>query len=178
MIKDIWVILKDYAKLKHKPSISNIFHFTNGILGFFCIISSISPFEISASILDDINWNANLTPTDTIVVLTFLSLIFHLLVCIIRKIIVCAYQEKTENQIRQVYSFIYTIEDIVDLISSVLTFVFIFAVFLQMYKTGKAFLSWISGCVYIMIAVRFLSFIGGHFRVRNLEIINDVLKKY
>ena len=138
----------------------------------------ISPYHFSIKFIDGVNFTGRVTDSDLIVRVAFRSMVIYLLVCIVRKIIVRLFQEKNDAFLRNAYAIVYTIDDLVDLITAVTSLVFIIAVFVQVYQSGTIFMSFYAIYVYGLILFRFFAFLGYRFYVKNLADIDSVLKKH
>lgn len=178
MIKTLWDMGKDLLEEKRRPSLSIIIYIVCGLIEILCIVSVISPYHFSIKYLDDVNFTGMVTDSDLIVRAAFGSMVIYLLVCIVRKIIVRLFQEKNDASLRKAYAIVYTIDDLVDLVVAGTSLVFIIAVFVQVYQSGTMFMSFYATCVYGVILFRVFAFLGYRFYVKNLAVIDSVLKKH
>ena len=160
----------------NRPSLSKLMYLLCGLLGVFCLISMVSPFHFSWSLIDNVSWNANWADDNRVLNFAFLMTIIHIFV--LRKIVVRAFQNISNSELRIIYSMAYTIDDIVELIAAIFTLVFMFSVFIQMYKTQIFFQSGKAYFVYAITGINCVDFIFNHFRARNLKVIDNVIKKY
>lgn len=169
--------LCDSSELHKRPSISNIIYFLCGIIEIIIVISLLSPFHISCNFLDKIEMNTNVTNNDLFVRIAFWGLIVYIIVRVIRKILFYAFPQKDESELRYFHAAIYAIDDIIDALSALLSFLFVFAVFIQFYKSQIVFTSFFAWAIYIIVAIRFLAFIWARTFVKNLEVIDKALNK-
>ena len=170
-------IIKLLGKEK-RPFVSTLSYLLCGLLGIVSLISIISPFHFSWSLIDGVEWNKPLTNNEMIVSFTFVILIAYLIVYILRKTIVYAFKNVKNSQLRVIYSIAYTIDDIVELIAAIFSLTFMMSVFIQMYKTQTFFQSVRAYFIYAIIGIKCVDFIFNHFRVRNLKVIDNVIKQY
>lgn len=171
-------ILDRFFEAKHKPYISILFYILSGIIVGLCAVTLVVPFRCSTEFLDGIVWTANLSNESAIVRLAFGTSLAYIAYCLIRTILVRVYQEAPGKQLKRICTFLYTVDDIIDLLAAICTFLFAVSVFLQMYKTGIQFVSTKAIGVYIWIAVRVLAFVARGFAYHNSKIIEGVIKNY
>lgn len=171
-------LLDRFFEAKHKPYISILLYVFSGIMVGICIVTLVVPFRCSTEFLDDIVWIANLSNESVIVRLTFGASLAYIVYCLIRKILVRVHQEAPGKTLKRIYTFLYTVDDIIDLLAAICTSLFAVSVFLQMYKTGILFVSTKAISVYIWIAARVLAFVARGFAYHNSKIIEGVIKNY
>ena len=162
----------------NRPSLSKLMYLSCGLLGVICLISMVSPFHFSWSLIDNVSWDANWADDNRVLNFAFWMTIIHIFVFVLRKIVVRVFQNISNSELRIIYSTAYTIDDIVELIAAIFTLAFMFSVFIQMYKTQIFFQSGKAYFVYAIIGINCVDFIFNHFRVRNLKVIDNVIKKY
>lgn len=168
----------DFLKQKDRPSISNLLYTLCGAIGILCLLSLIAPFNISLNFIEKIGWEWNLNDKSLFVTITHYILLSHVVVLILRYLAVHIFKNKPNCTIRKIYTFAYSIDDTIELISAVFSLLFVIAVFLQIYNTGVLFISKKSILVYIIVTIKTFLFIFNCFKARNLKIINKVLEKY
>lgn len=162
----------------NRPSLSKLIYLSCGLLGVISLISMISPFHFSWSLFENVSWNANWDSNNSVLNFTFEMLITHLCVFALRKITLHICKNTSNSKLRIIYSTAYTIDDIVELAAAILSLVFMFSVFIQMYKTQTFFQSGKAYFIYAIIGNKCINFIFNRFRVRNLQIIDSVIEKY
>lgn len=170
-------IIQMFSK-ERRPFVSTLIYLIGGLLEVMSLISIVSPFHFGWSFIDEVNWNKNLTDNEKIVSLTCVILVVYLVVYILRKAIVYVFKNTTNSQLRVIYSIAYTIYDIVELIAAFFCCVFMISVFIQMYKTHIFFQSGKAYFIYGIIGIKCIDFSFNHLRIRNLKIIDSVIKKY
>lgn len=175
MLKDFFDIFKNYFEKDIRPSFSNVIYLFSGVLLFFSIFIKILPFSCNIECLKSFLWNDNLKYHTFIVVVAFCAIIVHMITCVIKKIFVFISRKTSKNTQRDLYLAVHTIDDIVDLIVSIIVFAFMFTIFIQVYKTGVLFSCSYALFIYAIVSIRFISFLGSRFRFQNLKIINGVL---
>ena len=162
----------------NRPSLSKLIYLSCGLLGVICLISMVSPFHFSWSLIDNVSGDANWADDNSVLNITFWMVIAHLFVFVLRKIAVRVFQNISNSELRIIYSTAYTIDDIVEFVAAVFSLVFMFSVFIQMYKTQMLFQSGKAYFIYIIIGIKCMDFIFNHFRARNLKVIDNVINKY
>ncbi|MBQ6885039.1 MAG: hypothetical protein IJN56_04800 [Clostridia bacterium] len=170
-------IFKDLLEPQKRPSLSNIIYFVCGIIEIIIIISIISPFHISCDFMNNIEMNADISNTGCLIHIAFWGLLVYIIVREIRKKLFRAFPQKDESELRYFHAFIYVVDDIVDVFSSIFSLLFILAVFIQFYKTQVVFASFYACVIYVIVAVRFFALIGSRAFAKNLEIIDKALSK-
>ena len=163
---------------KKKMSLSTLLYLISAVFILLCVIMCILPFHLTFPFVDNIEWDANLNDKNLLVNISVASCVIYLITYIIRKAVVRIFQEKSNSELRIIYSNIYTVDDVVELGNSILVLLCIITVFIQFYKTHILFLSMKSGLIYGIILVKTGGFCILHFRRKNLEIIDKVLKQY
>lgn len=171
-------ILDRFFEAKHKPYISILFYVLSGIIVGLCVVTLVVPFRCSTEFLDGIVWVANLSNESMIVRLTFGISLAYIIYCLVRRILVRLHQEAPGKKLKRIYTFLYTVDDIIDLLAAICALLFAVSVFLQMYKTGKLFVSTKAIGIYIWIAIRVLAFVARGFAYHNSKIIEGVIKNY
>ena len=173
MMKEIIRILQD----KKCPSLSNIFYFLCFLMYLVAFILYASPFEINILFFQNIYVN-EITNTSKVVITFGVLLALYIFFYLIRKFtlrkILCESNEKVE----QVSSVVCALEDFVDLLLSIMSFIFVFSVLLQYHNTGIFYLTKIALVIQTLIIFKSSGVVFQHFRYRNLMIIKEVLKKY
>lgn len=171
-------MLDGFFELKHKPYASILLYVFSGIIVGLCVVTLIVPFHCSTEFLDSIVWTADLKNENIIVQLTFWISLVYIAYRLVRGTIVGVYQEAPGKKLKRIYTFLYTIDDILDLIAAICSALFATSVFLQMYKTGILFVSTKAIGIYIWIAIRALEFVVCRFAYHNSKIISGVIKDY
>ena len=171
-------LVDKFIEWEHKPCVSNIIYFIGGILGLLSIFSLISSFSISVNFLDKIILKLSLNDSSYAVQIPFVLTIIYLVVYITRKIIICVFQNESNKKLRAIYATMYTIDDVVDFFCSAFSLLFMFSVFIQIYNTGVLFVSYKAVAIYVLITIKTVAMLVVHFKVRNLKIIDGVIKKY
>ena len=82
---------------------------------------------------------------------------------VVKKFLLCHFSKESNVKLKEVYANIYTVDDIIDLIMSVVLLLFIGCVLVQIYHTGILYTSMRAYFIYIVIAVKFLFFFGVSF---------------
>lgn len=178
ILSEITKTIIELLDRKDRPSVSTLIYLFCGFIEILCFISCISPVHFSWSLIDKVKWDSNLKSNDMIVKITFWILILYFMMYIIREITVRVFEGESNSKLRIIYANIYTIDDIVELFASIISLVFMIAVFVQMYKTQNLFVSNKSCMIYAVIAIKSGGFIVGCFRRHNLKVIDKVIKKF
>ena len=168
----------DLLKTEKRPYLSTILWFFSGVIEIICLISSFAPFGISWDFIDEISVTKDISKINLIHLVAFISVIVCAITWCVRWITIRAFQHSSEETIRTVYVIIFTIYDVVDLFSSIITTLFMFFVFTVQYQTGAISYMGYDPITYLYVAIRFTSFIADRFRAKNLEIVNNAFKKY
>lgn len=169
--------LKDFIKIMDKKKIAlsiSLYLISAGFL-LMCLIIYMLPFRIDVSFIDNIKWNANLNDNNFLINIAVVSCAIYLLEYIGRKVIVWICAEQGIVKMRNIYANIYTVNNIVELINSLLILLAVMTIFIQYYKTGILFLTGKSIVIYGVVLVKTGIFIVLHFRYKNLKIIDNVL---
>ena len=171
-------LVEELIKLKDKPYLSALLYLTSGIIGSIGCISIISPFSCSVNFLDSIAWKRNLSDSEFVVQFAFWMTILYCAYYCIRRCWAHACTNKPSKEIRVIYTRLYAIDDLIDLVTAAASLLLVVSFFLQVYNTGTGFISERAGVVYIWIAYKSLAFIYARFANHNLKIIDGVIKKY
>lgn len=177
-VKNMFKEIIDFLKQKDRPSISNLLYTLCGAIGILCILSLIAPFNISLNFIEKIAWEWNLNDKSLFVAITYYIVLTHVIVLILRYLAVHIFKNKPNGTIRKIYTFAYSIDDTIELISAVFSLFFVMAVFLQIYNEGGLFISKRSIFIYIVVTIKTFLFVFNCFKAHNLKIINKVLEKY
>lgn len=169
------ILCKDLLEHVKRPSLPNFVYFICGIIEIIIVLSMISPFHIKCDFMSKIEMNTNISNTDLFIRIAFGGLIVYFIVREIRNKLFRAFPQKDESELRYFHATLYTIDDIVDTFSSILSLLFISATFIYYYKTQVIFTSFIAWAVYIIVAIRFLALIGSRAFAKNLENIDKAL---
>ena len=171
-------LVEEFIKLKEKPYLSALLYLTSGMIGGIGCFSIVLPFSCSATFLDSIVWKRNLSDSEFVVQFAFWMTILYFSYYCIRKCWVHACTNKPSKEIRVIYTRLYAIDDLIDLVTSMASLLFVVSFFLQVYNTGTGFISKKAGVVYIWIAYKSLAFIYARFANHNLKIIDGVIETY
>ena len=172
---------------ENRPSLSNLLYFIGGLIEIIITISKVAPFRISSDFLDKINWANNFSTSNMLVRIAFWSAIAYILIhilCMYIKKLIKHLDEKINHtnhtvlKLQKAWITIQTIDDTIDLIASVTSFIFIIIVFIQQYKTGKVLFSNGVQIIYFLIAIRFVFLIVIRFYIKNCNIVNKVAEQY
>lgn len=165
-----------YFEEKQAPYLSVCSYLTAGAIGVLCCISQIAPFSCRSEFIDSIVWSSNLERTDFVVIFPLITIILYIIYLCIRKCVLRTF-EITKKNYKPVVHLI-AVGDMLDLLASIASLLFMVSVFLQMYHTGSIFISDIAVVAYGWTAYKFLAFFYVRFANKNVEIINNTLTKY
>ena len=163
-------------KGKNRPHISVLIYVFSCAIGVLSATSLITPFHCNADFLDVINWEQNLSDDSTVIQLASGTTLAYIVYCVIRKLFLYFYRMESDARFIQIYTILYTIDDILDLIAAASSFLFIVSVFLQIYNTGILFTSNSATVVYTWIAIRASVFVIRKIAHRNEKLVRDALK--
>ena len=171
-------MLDGFFEAKHKPYTSILLYVFSGIMVGLCVVTLVVPFRCSSEFLDGIVWTANLSNESIVVRLTFGISLTYIVYGLVRGFLVRVYQEASGKKLKKIYTFLYTVDDLLDLIAAICSVLFAASVFLQMYKTGILFVSAKAIGIYIWITIRALEFAVRRFAYHNSKIISGAIKDY
>ena len=171
-------IVDGVFKAKNKPHVSTLTYILSGAIGILSGVSLVAPFHCSTSFLDAIAWDENLTDKSIVVQLAFIASLTYIVYVLIRSCLARLYQGAPATKFRRIYTFLYTVDDVIDLASAATSLLFMISVFLQIYNTGLLFVSRKSIAIYTWIAIRTISFVARRFAYQNAKIINNIIEKY
>lgn len=167
-----------YIDKEKKPYISLIVEFCSGFIGSLCVLTLLAPFSISVGFLDKINWKMDLHDSSSILYFALGAIAIQLICGAVTKEVMRKYHTNKNSDLQRVYTQLFTIGDIVDIISSLFIFVFVLAVFLQLYHTGIMYINWKASVVYCWVAVRALILPYRYYYNRNYVLLKETLEKY
>ena len=163
---------------ENRPSVSNLLYFIGGLMEIVILVSMVSPFHISSNALDNINWSNNFTTSNILVKVSFLAVIIYIILHFFCMFIKDRFKAANNSKFRQVWICVHTIDDTIDLLTSITSFIFVSTVFIQQYKTGEILITGGVQFIYLLIAVRFLFLIIYRFYLKNRHIVENGIKKY
>ena len=163
---------------KNRPSLSNLLYFVGGIMEIIILISVVAPFQISSDFLDNINWSNNFSASNILVKVAVGGAIIYIIIHIICVLIKKRFTYTNNLKFKRAWICVQTIDDTIDLIASVTSFIFIATIFIQQYKTGEILVSKMAQIIYFLIAVRFLFLIIFRFYLKNRNIVEQIIKQY
>lgn len=126
---------------KKKMSLSTLLYLVSAGFILLCIIMRILPFPLEFAFMDNVEWKTNLDDKNILINIATASCVIYGIIYIIRKVIVCIFQEKNNAELRIIYANIYTADDIVELGNSILMLLCMITVFVQFYKTNILYIS-------------------------------------
>ena len=168
----------EFMDRKNRPSIANLFFLVCGVLEILSFLSTITPFHISVTILDEIMWEKMLAEGDLLVNITFGVFILYGIICVVRRGITNAMREKRNSEIREIFAKVHAYSDVAELLCAIVSLVFIFSVFVQVYKASDLFISNKACIVYLLIGYKAYDFLFQYSKFKNLEIIDRVVNNY
>ncbi len=178
MVKELGKEIIDWINRKDRCYVSTLAYILCAILVFLSVASTISPFSISISFIDNIVWKSNLTSTSLLVNITFIIDMLSLIVSFARNVALKKAEDLPNAKYKEKCSNYHTVDDIVDMFAAICSLFFMISVFLQMYKTQVFFATFQSLIIYVFIVYKMLSNLWYIFKARNLSIIERVLEKY
>jgi len=161
---------------KHKPYISVLLYLISGIIGGICVVSNYAPFSCSSEFIDNIILKESLSDSQLVVQFAIWMIIIQLIHSVIQSILLNIFEATTDNQ--KWFTHLFTIGDLIDLLCSIASLLFMATVFIQMYHTGSIYLSGNAKVIYIWVAYKFLAFIYARYANKNVEIIKNSINKY
>lgn len=168
-------VVNKYIDKKQKPYISVIVEFCSGLICILCVLTLLAPFSISVVFLDKINWKMDLHESSSILSFALGAIAMQLAYCVITKVVMRKYHTNKNKDLLRVYTPLFTIGDIVDTIASLFIFVFMLAVFLQLYHTGIMYIGGKALLVYCWIAARAILLPYRYYYSRNQLLLKKVL---
>lgn len=163
---------------KKKMSLSTLLYLVSAGFILLCIIMRILPFPLEFAFMDNVEWKTNLDDKNILINIAIASCVIYGIIYIIRKVIVRIFQEKNNAELRIIYANIYTADDVVELGNSILMLLCMITVFVQFYKTNILYISMKFILIYGIILIKAGGFCILHFKRKNLENIDKVLKQY
>lgn len=163
---------------ENRPSVSNLLYFIGGLMEIIILISMVSPFQIGSEFLDKINWTNSFSDSNKLAKVAFWGVIIYIIIhvlCILAKDL---FTYAKNSIFKQVWVYTQTVDDTIDLIASITSFIFIATVFIQQYKTGEILIGKEIQFVYFIIAFRFLNLIIYHFYHKNRNIVEGTIQKH
>ena len=168
-------VVNKYIDKKQKPYISVIVEFCSGLICILCVLTLLAPFSISVVFLDKINWKMDLHESSSILSFALGAIAVQLAYCVITKEVMRKYHTNKNKDLLRVYTPLFTIGDIVDTIASLFIFVFMLAVFLQLYHTGIMYIGGKALLVYCWITARAILLPYRYYYSRNQLLLKKVL---
>ena len=172
IIKEILRLLKD------KVYITTLIYIICAVLSLLSLVAIILPFSVNMSFMDNVTWKNSLGAGQLLLHITFALCLINTVVCITRRAIMINLYNLSNQSFRRICGVLYTIEDMVELISSLFALMFVLSVFLQIHKTQPPYLSAESVVIYIFVGWKFSNYLWNVFRSRNLEIIDKALQRH
>ena len=172
----ISTLLESLINNKHKPHISVLVYFVSGIIGSICIVSNYAPFCCNSDFIDGIVLKENLSDLQFVVQFAILMITVQMIYIAIQNILLTNIMVTRVNC--KLFALLFTFGDLIDLLCSIASLLFILTVFIQMYHTGSVYLSSKAIVIYLWIAYKFFTFICARYTNKNIEIINNALKKF
>jgi len=161
---------------KHKPYISVLLYLISGIIGGICVVSNYTPFYCSSEFIDNVILMECLSDSQLIVQFPIWMIIIQIIHSVLQSILLNVFEVTTDNQ--KWFTRLFTIGDLIDLLCSIASLLFMASVFIQMYHTGSIYLSCNAKVIYIWVAYKFLAFMYARYANKNIEIIKNSIKKY
>lgn len=178
MGKEITKELIRLLKEKDRAFIATLIYIVCAVLSLLSFVAIILPFSVNISFMDNVTWKNSLEAGRLLLHITFAVCLINTVVCIVRWAIIKNLYNSSNQSFRRICGALYTIEDIVELISSLFALMFVLSVFVQIHKTLPPFLSAESVVIYLFVGWKFLSYLWNVFKSRNLKIIDEVLQRY
>lgn len=171
MLKEVFSsILK-----KRQPYISIVAYVLSGIIGLFYIISIKTPFRIELSFFDNVKWN-NSESYESLVLGTGIVFLCYIVFYIISRVIMYKGNRKRNVHLKCCVA-LFTIEDILDLLCSLLSLSFMCSTYIIEYQHISITYSTLSGIVFWVIMIYFGSLIIRYFYVNNQKYYQNNCKE-
>lgn len=157
-----------FAKPKNRPYCSTILYFLSGAGMALALIDQILPVHIPIPWEDSFSMDDFLTDGSLYILITLGVLILYLAALGVSRI---AYNPKLPKHSIVFHSF----ADMLDLLLSILSSLFILSSIVQFYTTGAFYGTIIAWILYTFVAIRFLTFLFYQYETQNRRIYERVL---
>ena len=165
----------DLLEKKDRPYVSNIIYVICGLI--LITIYTIKDLQISinSDFFNKVSLREELTDTSDIVQIASTLWVAYITMCIIRYIFLYLSKKLSDEEFAKHCIILHTIEDTIDLINSITSFIFVSIVALQYNKTYQFFYSKNAWFLYVFIVLKFISFILYRFYFHNSKIVNSAI---
>jgi len=161
---------------KDRPYLSSIIYFICGIIMIIVSFIQVLPVKINIDYFNNIDFEAKLDDNSYIVILTLVLWILYVIMFVIRRVAIHFSNKLSDEIFNNRCVILYSVEDTIDLITSITSLVFILTASLQFYKTEQLYVTALAVILYSFIGLKFLSFVLHKIYYHNKKIINDILK--
>lgn len=172
------------VKKVNRHMVSNIIFYLCGIVEFLYVIGRIVPFTINwkftyvEKFISTLTMDARLNDSLLIVNSTIGGFVTYGIMCIFNELLMHMYQEDDNSKYAKKVAVSYSLCDISNLISAILSATFIFSTIIQLFQMQVLFFSTKAILIYLVIAYRSIKFLFLRYYGANMKIIADTIKKY
>ena len=166
--------ITEFLKSKKRPFISDILYFIIGIVEMLYIMHLYLPFSIhmDLEIANHIKMKLPLNDCMIFVNLICISFLLNIIWDVFMLHRLCKPDAKNNPKYYDNKVMWLTYTDILDLVSAVLSFLFIASVIVQLVETKELFLNWRACLIYFVCGCKFLSIIYYRYYFHYLESIS------
>ncbi len=172
MLKTITETITNYLGKKHRPCFFWIVYLLCGAIELLCILTCVLPFRIALPFMNFVSFNGDI---NVICVCSLYSWVILLLTDFITMIFCKNLVIRNNSIIYRIKAVILTANDLANIITSVLSLVFMISVFIRFYKTQTVFLSYCARFVYIFVALKCMRFILYSVHTANLKLLDRLI---
>ena len=165
----------DLLEKKDRPYVSNIIYVICGLILINIYTIKDLQISINSDFFNKVSLREELTDTSDIVQIASTLWVAYITMCIIRYIFLYLSKKLSDEEFAKHCIILHTIEDTIDLINSITSFIFVSIVALQYNKTYQFFYSKNAWFLYVFIVLKFISFILYRFYFHNSKIVNSAI---
>ncbi len=166
----------EILKFNNRPFISKILYCISCTLLVLTIIINNGLVILDFNWLNKVKLMRQLSDNESIIKIAVIMGIIHIVFTCSKKCILHIFKDQPEEKLYNKYAIIYSIDDVIDLLSSIVICSFMVSVFIQIYKTGVFFSSIGAIFIYVIVVVETLKLIYMKFYGHSKNIINNVLE--
>ena len=158
-------VIRDYLNKENKISLSLLFFFVGGTFEFVYFLSKIVPFTIKKeswlliNLIKKVNLQYTLNDNSEIVNIAFFSILVYLLLAVIGKFIMRLLEYKKNSIFGKAEVILYTLTDCLELFISIISIVFMFSTYVELYYTGNILFTYKTTIIYFMTAYKSLDLV-------------------
>ena len=165
----------DLLEKKDRPYASNIIYVICGLILITLYTIKDLQISIDSDFFNKVALREKLTDTSIIVQIASTLWVAYITMYIIRYIFLRLSKKLSDEEFAKHCIILHTIEDTIDLINSITSFIFVSIVALQYNKTYQFFSSKYAWFLYVLIGLKFISFILYRFYFHNSKIVNSAI---